>query len=137
MTDFSTLPSSLFVEFTTRRLTDANVGMANHLFTPRPVDALFEDYRYIVPSASVESSKLGTQQRTFLAERYNTMGHHGGGARVGTDDTFQIKGIGCTPLLSARFHDFAYSNGEKPLGAAIREMIWSEVLHASLPYGAT
>ena len=133
MFDRNVLPQSLFVPFDVSPLARARVAMHNSELEPDS-DSLLDRYACTV-SGKGETSD---DRRTFYAERYGAVGRspQGGGARVGTDFGYQVKGIGRTPLLAARQVDVAYATGDLPLGEAIREHVWGELLHRVLPFGA-
>lgn len=134
MFDRNVLPQSLFVPFRVAPLPHARVAVHNSELE-QDADHLVGSYAYAVPARGGHRSADG---RTFYAERYGSLGRspQGGGARVGTDFDYQVKGIGRTPLLASRRVDVAYATGDLPLGEAIREHIWGEVLHRVLPFGA-
>ncbi len=125
------------VPFRTRKFKSPHIALVNkHL----QVDGqnLLEDYAFGVARRS-EKDLFKKEYKTFFAERYgspSSMGH-GGGGRVGADVSFQVKGIGITPVVCRRGVDFCYRNGEMLLAEAIRETIWGEVFDVALPYGAT
>lgn len=136
MFDRTVLPESLFVPFEVRPLHNTSVAMDNRSIASDPM-LLLRMYSHVVPTPKERRRHVDTS-KVLYAERYGSLGRNaqGGGARVGTDFSYQIKGVGRTPLLGCRNVDRAYATGELPLGEAVREHIWGEVLHAALPYGA-
>lgn len=78
--------------------------------------------------------------RTAAAERYGGfgIGRHGGGARAGNLDGFQIKGVGRNPVagvsdstINAEFHGFGGFN----LVDAVCDVVNSEMFGRVLPHG--
>lgn len=63
------------------------------------------------------------------------MAYNGGGARCGFDGRYQIKGIGPNCLVG-KFAPITYSDGFISLSDALREAVWGEILHVTLPHGA-
>jgi hypothetical protein len=101
-----------------------------------------ERFAYLIPSEVDIPAQFTNQNRIFLAERYGGKGiaHHGGGVRCGLDGRYQIKGIGCNPLVGHGYAPgnsaFWHSHGGVALVDAIQETAWGEVFHHALPYGA-
>ncbi|VVO32352.1 hypothetical protein [Pseudomonas fluorescens] len=96
---------------------------------------ILKRYCYVVRSFGKACS--GSKKKFFFAERYggSFISKNGGGGRCGYDGLFQSKGIGKTPLVDLRGDTF-HSNGMLDLESAIHELIWGEVIHLVLPYGA-
>lgn len=132
------LPSSSFVSFTAQRLAKPWLAYVNS-DAPTDVDWLGE-FAYLVPSVGEHRSDFLPDTKQFLAERYGGAGllTHGGGARVGLAQGYQVKGIGCNPLcgvtVPARKVHFT---GALTLAEAIQEAAWGEILFHALPYRAT
>lgn len=75
------------------------------------------------------------------SDRYGGVGvgYHGGSARCAIRNGVQVKGVGKTPLLGIPRTgdiDLAHADGQLKLLDACREVIWSEVCAAALPFGA-
>ncbi len=130
-------PSVNLVPFRTRRFRDARVALLNGDVSSFAEDEFLSTYGYGVATGRSRTN-MTSATKVFFAERYGSLAllGHGGGARVGADAGFQVKGIGATPVLARRGVDFCYRNGEMLLAEAVRETIWGDVLNIALPYGA-
>lgn len=132
------LPPICFVEFNARRLTRASCVFVNRVAE----EGVDWSGRFAFATSSCQSpvDVLGSEGRTLFAERYGGfgIGRHGGGVRCGTDGEFQVKGVGCNPLLGdpAEDEDFWHSHGGLALVDAVQEAAWGEVLQRALPFGA-
>lgn len=98
------------------------------------------EYAYFIPLAGDHGGAWqgdGGGVRTFFAERYGGDGlvFNGGGARCGLLDAVQIKGIGRN-CLAGSATGFWHSYGGESVANGVREVIWSELLQAALPFGA-
>ena len=130
------LPPTLLVPFSAYPVREAFVAAHNPRWESDGEHTLLRDYAYSTKGDKPATAEHAPGSKLFYAERYGGNILQGGGARVGFDGRYQVKGIGCNLLLASHRTDFAYSNGEILLAEAIREMIWGEVLHVVLPYGA-
>jgi hypothetical protein len=136
--------------FRARRLTRASVawinyrwfqtsgGCALHNWNEGGIrDWILNECAFAVPSPSDnDQSSYGSEGRLFYADSYGETGKafHGGSARAGTRNGLCIKGIGVTPLLGIDA-DPLHSHGSVWLEEAVREAIFSEILHRELPCG--
>ena len=80
---------------------------------------------------------LANRSTRVVAERYGGagLGPNGGGVRCANIDGVQIKGIGAN-LLAGCTTDRWHRHGALSTQDAVRELIWGEILHHALPYGA-
>jgi hypothetical protein len=99
-------------------------------------EEVLSKYSYVIANSS-SVGKVGTDKKTFFAERYGGDGilRNGGGGRCGFDGDFQVKGIGPNQLVGEDV-EAADGNGLMSLDSAIYESIWAEIIHIALPYGA-
>lgn len=99
-------------------------------------EEVLSKYSYVVANSS-SVGELGTDKKTFFAERYggDAILRNGGGGRCGFDGDFQVKGIGPNQLVGEDV-EAADGNGFMSLDSAIYESIWAEIIHIALPYGA-
>ncbi|MBR0346005.1 MAG: hypothetical protein IJI03_12185 [Rudaea sp.] len=130
------LPPTLLVPFSAVPVREPFIAARNPRLGSDCEQTLLREYAYSTKGDKPAIADRAPGSKLFYAERYGGNILQGGGARVGFDGRYQVKGIGCNPLLASHRTDFAYSNGEILLAEAIREMIWGEVLHVALPYGA-
>ena len=123
------------VPFTATRLANAKLVFSNDRFEEN-CDWL-ENYAYLIRSELETEADFLPISKVFYAERYGGPGisYNGGGARCGGDEYFDLKGIGKTPLAGTD-SQFWHSHGGMALIHAIPEVIWGEVLHCALPFGA-
>lgn len=98
---------------------------------------LIKEFGYIVPRPEDPSSNFTRVEKTFYADRYGDDGltPHGGSGRVGIHRTFQVKGIGITPLVG-RDADWLHQHGCVWLEEALREAILGEIVDHEFPLGA-
>jgi len=77
------------------------------------------------------------EERVAWADRYGGpgVGYSGGSGRCATVGDIQVKGIGRTPLVTKKVDPF-HSNGLVGVEEAVREIVWSEIAHLALPFGA-
>jgi hypothetical protein len=96
-----------------------------------------EQFSYLIRDSECFSSlRFDSDQRLMIAERYGGegIGTNGGGVRCGNWGAFQIKGIGCNPLVGTRdnvWHSYGGLNAQD----AIYEAIYAEALSRILPCG--
>jgi hypothetical protein len=132
------LPPESFVAFAAKKLARPSCVFINSHVTA-PCNWL-EHYAFLVPSDLESDEDLLDERKTFFAERYGgrAIGHHGGGGRCGIAGEYQVKGIGCNPLIGEVTGErgFWHSHGGVSLVDAIQEAVWGEVFNYALPYGA-
>jgi len=147
--DLSLLGSAALVPFTVQKLSRPVLLWVNWMWIARHgVDTanssvrqsienwLLSTFAYCVYDPSVPEGFL-EQRRLFWADRYGCgdgAGPHGGSGRVGTWASFQVKGVGPTPLAEGVTGDYAH--GCLWLEEAIREAAFAEVVDAEFPHGA-
>lgn len=129
------IPSHLLIPFSAQRVVDAYVFWSSE----HDEQALLDAYAYVIPNGETFTDLVldPLQKKTFHAERYGGIGTalNGGGARVGLSDTYQVKGIGRTPVAGATAEQW-YSYGALTLTDAIHEAINCHLVNALLPHGA-
>jgi hypothetical protein len=97
-----------------------------------------ELFSYSTGTELFQCDNLSTNSsNTFYAERYGGIGigTNGGGARCGYYKSYQIKGVGRTPLVGKDCETW-HSYGGLSLFDAIYEAIYSKILNNVLPKGA-
>jgi hypothetical protein len=130
--------SDSLVEFEAKPLASPSIVYINpELCTDKPEAEILDDFGCMAstdPDVSV-SSAMGT--REWLADRYGGpgIGSNGGSVRCGIVGGYQVKGIGCTPLIGANAPG-DYRHGGMSIFEAIDETVWGEVFNIALPYGA-
>lgn len=129
--------NNLLVPFLARRLATASVAMVNRKFELGDDTYLLDRFAWLIPSDLDKPEHFHDGHKTFYAERYGGLGlvTHGGGVRCGLDGEYQVKGLGCNPLVGEGA-EFWHSHGGATMDEAIREAIWGEVFHHALPYSA-
>lgn len=134
------LPSLSFVPFTARALARPLLVYLNPA-APQHVPWC-SDFGYLVPSELDSAADFVEVTKEFYAERYGGFGvlSHGGGARVGLDGSYQVKGIGRNPLCGLKRTPgevfFGYSHGGLTLVDAVKEAAWGEAFYYALPHRA-
>lgn len=80
--------------------------------------------------------RRGGDAITGVADRYGGpgIGHNGGSGRAAVVNSYHVKGIGRTPLVSALTDD-AHASGGAYLEECVREVIFSELAGAEFPGG--
>lgn len=134
------LPPLSFVPFTARRLARPLLTYLN----PAASKAIpwCSTFGYVVPSELDSAADFVNVTKEFYAERYGGFGvlSHGGGARVGLDGAYQVKGIGRNPLCGLQRNPgevfFGYSHGGLTLIDAVKEAAWGEAFYYALPHRA-
>lgn len=98
---------------------------------------LLNEYSYVLPNYADSNRLIFNECKTFWADRYGSRHEvcNGGSARCGFDGTFQVKGIGVTPLVAQNMSK-SHSHGKLFLDEAISEAIWGEICHQHLPFGS-
>ncbi len=98
---------------------------------------ILKHYAYVTPDYGEYANLNLGDRKVFLADRYGSryQACNGGSARCGINGSFQIKGIGANPLVSANI-DHNHAHGKLCLAEAVNEAIWGEICHRHLPYGA-
>ncbi|GLS04403.1 hypothetical protein GCM10007860_15500 [Chitiniphilus shinanonensis] len=141
------LPASVFIPFVANRLKKAKLIYANlpvlrqyGICSSSESDEaaaeqeILEKFAYIVPTDE-DSEHVTDVTKIFYAERYGGVGvlSNGGGARCGLTESFQVKGIGLTPVGGVGVN-FWYSHGGLPLQEAIADMLLSQAADNALPF---
>lgn len=127
----------IFVSFETEKLEGCSVVYFNEkLAEGKSSEDILDAYSYIVKADSIRPH-VQYSVKTFMAERYGGDGivNNGGGGRCGFDGVWQLKGLGPNKLVGKNI-DAGHSDGNLSLEVAIYESIWSEIINASLPFGA-
>jgi hypothetical protein len=147
--DQTAILPSLFISFEAQMLRKASVIWLNERwFMENGIDILNRDVRkvldaslvdefgYSVPESHDQPDQFTLKKKLFYADRYggSGIGLHGGSGRCGTCGSYQVKGIGITPLTSPDM-DSQHSNGGVTLEEAIREAIFSEIAMTESPLG--
>lgn len=147
--DLAALGEDLLVPFTARRLKAPRLLWLNkRWFAENGVDAfdpavaqalegqLLDKYAFCVPKETDHPDAFDVEERVFKADRYAGEGvtFNGGSGRVGLRGSFQVKGIGRTPLSSDET-DYFHAHGGASLEECIRETIYSEVVSQEFPHG--
>ena len=126
-----------FVNFETKKLEGCSVVYLNEtLADGKSSKTILDAYSYVVMSDSIPS-RGQSSVKTFMAERYGGDGilSNGGGGRCGFDGVWQLKGLGPNQLVGKDV-DAGHGDGNLSLDTAIYESIWSEIISATLPFGA-
>lgn len=127
------LPESSFVEFDAHKLKNHRVVWSNPHNAP---SFKLDDYAYCTPLASDSAKDYLDETKRYKADRYGGVGigPNGGGARCGLIGGVQVKGIGRNQLAGTET-PFWHSYGGETVAGGVREAIWGEICHFSLPYG--
>lgn len=128
------LPPSSLCAITTRKLAAPSLlWIAHDCFSSELALA----HAYCIADPAEPASGYDNEERVASADRYGGpgIGYSGGSGRCATFGDIQIKGIGRTPLVTKKTDPF-HSNGLVGMVEAIREIIWSEIAHSALPFGA-
>ena len=98
---------------------------------------LLDEFAYVVEVAEHAEHVLPGTGKTFYADRYggHLISHNGGSGRVGISGTFQVKGIGKTPLVGEQT-EFSHAHGAVFVGEAIKEAIFAELFFHEAPHSA-
>jgi hypothetical protein len=98
---------------------------------------LIDEFGYAVPLPGDSQSDFMSDRKEFFADRYgdDALTPHGGSGRVGTFGSFQIKGIGPTPLVG-RHADWLHNHGCLWLEEGIREAVVGELIRTLFPVGS-
>lgn len=126
-----------FVSFETEKLEGCSIVYFNETLTQgKSLANILDAYSYIVRTDSMRPNGQSSI-KTFMAERYGGDGilSNGGGGRCGFDGVWQLKGVGPNQLVGKDV-DAGHGDGNLSLDTAIYESIWSEIINATLPYGA-
>ncbi len=146
------LPTESYEEVRVRRLAKAEVVWVNRDWlraqgydvkargpVPKTIlDKVLQSFAWSAVNPGDPSSAFTEESATFYADRYGGGGtgiHHGSG-RAASVGSFQIKGIGITPLRIAESGRFDHVNGRASLEEALREAVNSELNAAELPNGS-
>ncbi|WP_139369476.1 hypothetical protein [Xanthomonas axonopodis] len=147
---FSEWGAELLVPFEVRELKFASVLWLNERWfkTKKEIDLngqergaierwILEEFAYCVPEEAY-SNIFGSKSKVVFADRYGSsgLGPHGGSGRAAVFGSFHVKGVGPTPLVTCNT-DWWHSHGGMWLEEAIREGIYSEVVGAEFPHGAS
>lgn len=130
----TSLPHSSFVAFSANRSAHAKLVWNN----PNGIaGANLSDHAYHVLLKSDDPGTVTNDTKDFLAERYGGAGiaSNGGGARCGLTGSVQIKGVGRNALAGNR-SSYWHSYGGETVAGGVRDAIWGEICHATLPFGA-
>lgn len=126
-----------FINFETEKLEGCSVVYLNEtLADGKSSEAILDAYSYVVRPHSMPS-RGQSSVKIFMAERYGGDGilSNGGGGRCGFDGLWQLKGLGPNQLVGKDV-DAGHGDGNLSLDTAIYESIWSEIISATLPFGA-
>lgn len=125
------LPSTSFVPFPAFKPSSARVVWSHPNLSFDPIA-----FAYCNPCPDESAADYSATGLNFLAERYGGSGlaGNGGGVRCGIVESVQIKGCGPNPLAGVTT-DYWHRHGALSLQDAIKEVFWSSVLSAALPYG--
>lgn len=143
--------ASVLVPMTLQRLRHVEVLWFNEAwFLERGVDAqqethrrricewLTEQFGFLARSPGHSPSLFSGGEETFYADRYgNTTGLavHGGSGRAVVRGSFQVKGVGVTPLAGVGAN-WNHSHGCASVEEGLREAIYSSVAYHEFPHGA-
>ncbi len=139
------LPKTSFVPFECQKLKHVEVVWVNEDLlevyglngTRKEIeDFLLEEYSYVSDSYT-NNSQTYNKRKIFWVDRYGSTDDfcNGGSSRCALDGSFQVKGIGVTPLLGKNVSE-SVPNGRLLLDEAIIEATWAELCHKHLPFGA-
>lgn len=111
-------PRSVWINTDVYGKTDADIAAMRKV--------AYRDWAY-----TVTNSQYG---KTIFADRYGGTGivTYGGSGRAAIIDDVQVKGVGATPLVS-KSADWHHSHGMMWLEEALREAVFSEVVHREFP----
>ncbi|MYM95200.1 protein adenylyltransferase SelO family protein [Duganella vulcania] len=128
------LPATSYVPFSCAKLKNFKILWQNRAVG---TDVPLENYAFCVPALCDQESDYDKFSITAFAERYGGkgVGTNGGGVRCGNIGDWQIKGVGCNPLVGMGT-DYWHAHGGATIDEAIKEVIWSEICSFTLPYGA-
>lgn len=98
---------------------------------------LLAEFAYVVPRPEDDDRHVSAITKQFTADRYGetATAYHGGSGRAGSDQGYQVKGIGRTPLVGDDA-DWNHAHGCAWMEEAIREAVYSEIFAAEFPVGA-
>jgi hypothetical protein len=98
---------------------------------------VIEQFAFSIPQAHDQPEWYSGVRKTFFADRYggHGIGPNGGSGRCAVAGTFQVKGIGRTPLVGVGL-DYSHSHGSMTLEEALREAVFAEVAAQEMPLGA-
>jgi hypothetical protein len=127
------LPSTSFVAIECSRLSHPVVAWDNS-------DSLMNmdlgSHFFCKPAAGESPSTYTDERKVYYAERYGgaSIGGNGGGGRCGLAENVQIKGIGKSAVIGIHT-DYWHSHGAASLEEGVREALWGEICHMTLPFG--
>ena len=130
----SAFPPSSFVPFSVHKLVIPKIVWSR---AHAEAEAFLLRFAYCNPLPGDPMTKFSGERKVFYSDRYGGAGmlSNGGGARCGSNDGMQVKGIGKTPLAGKKT-PFWHSHGGESVAGSIRDAIWGEVCDAALPFGA-
>jgi hypothetical protein len=141
---------AIAVRLQAHRVRNARVGWLNERwFLERGIDVIdpanrsrvcdwfLREYAFAIPGPRDPPEAFLPSTKFFYADRYGGagIGGNGGSGRTAFSGSFQVKGIGATPLVGPGSDAF-HSHGCLTLEEGAREIILSEVAGAEFPYGA-
>lgn len=138
-----------FVPVKTKRLSKARVVWFNFELarekgleipaegmTPEFEKQLLDQFGYMVPNKNSNPDLFLEKEKTFHADIYGGafIAGNGGSGRAASTGSFQIKGVGITPLVDPNTN-FDHAHGGASFQESITEAIWGEINHRELPVG--
>ncbi|MEF3082079.1 hypothetical protein V3391_07605 [Luteimonas sp. SMYT11W] len=131
------LKSAQLVWLNLRWLKDQGIDPDNIELLDRVKNWIVSEFGYVVDTPEAHDDQLDREdERIFLADRYGSnsgLVAHGGSGRASVVGRFHIKGVGRTPLVG-RGVNREHSHGSASLNVAIREAIYSEIVHEEFPH---